>query len=106
MLLTAHTADQQTIPRTESESRDGNSRGRGEFIMSGSFTNLDGVTNTEAVDPADVMPNFMEREEVQTMMTKLRDSVSLWKRIHNARVESAWDNPQLNVLPQHTMYIK
>ncbi|NJC24189.1 hypothetical protein BJ994_003265 [Arthrobacter pigmenti] len=84
---------------------DAQPRSRGEFIMSGNLTRLDG-TVTEPVDPAAVMPDFMQREEVHTMIKKLRDSVSFWKRIQESRVDSAWDNAQSYALPQHHLFIK
>ncbi|MFT4468964.1 hypothetical protein ACMX2H_03545 [Arthrobacter sulfonylureivorans] len=33
------------------------------------------------------MPNFLDRQEVNAMIRKLRQSVSLWKRIQNVRVD-------------------
>ncbi len=84
---------------------DAQPRSQGEFIMSGNLTRLDGPAS-EQVDSAAVMPDFIQREEVHTMIQKLRDSVSFWKRIQETRVDSAWDNAQSYALPQHHLYIK
>ena len=40
------------------------------------------------------------------MLKKLRDSVSLWKRIPHAPPDSARESVSRFVLPQHTMHIK
>jgi hypothetical protein len=88
---------------------DAQPRLQGEFIMSGSLTRLDsraGETSPEPVDPAAVMPDFMQREEVYLMIKKLRQSVSFWKRIQDMSVDSAWDNAQSFALPQHHLFIK
>ena len=48
---------------------------------------------TESAPPAPeqaaaaAMPNFLDRQEVNAMIRKLRQSVSLWKRIQNVRVD-------------------
>lgn len=84
-------------------------RSYGEFIMSGNLTRLDGSTGECAGEPADpsaVMPDFTQREEVNLMIKKLRQSVSFWKRIQRSSVESSWDNAQSYALPQHHLYIK
>lgn len=75
----------------------------GEFIMSGNMTDFCDAAES---DPAAIMPNYLEREEVHAMMKKLRDSVSFWKRIQASGIDRAWDNPDVQALPQHTMYIK
>lgn len=88
---------------------DAQPRSQGEFIMSGNFTRLDstvGEPTVDPVDPAAVMPDFTQREEVYLMIKKLRESVSFWKRIQESSVESAWDNAQSYALPQHHLYIK
>lgn len=84
-------------------------RSQGEFIMSGNLTRLDstvGQLPIEAVDSAAVMPDFTQREEVNAVIKKLRESVSFWKRIQETSVDSAWDNAQSYALPQHHLYIK
>jgi hypothetical protein len=84
-------------------------RSQGEFIMSGNLTRLDsapGELPVESVDSAAVMPDFTQREEVNSMIKKLRESVSFWKRIQEASVDNAWDNAQSYALPQHHLYIK
>lgn len=88
---------------------DAQPRSQGEFIMSGNLTRLGvkaGESSPEPVDPAAVMPDFMQRREVYLMIKKLRESVSFWKRIQEMSVDSAWDNAQSYALPQHHLYIK
>lgn len=80
-------------------------RPKGEFIMSGSLTRLDS-TVPEPVDSSAVMPNFTEREEVHTMIKKLRESVSFWRRIQQISVVSSAENVHSHALPQHRLYIK
>lgn len=84
-------------------------RSQGEFIMSGTLTRLDtpvGELPAEPVDSAAVMPDFTQREEVHTMIKKLRESVSFWKRIQESSVDNAWENAQSYALPQHHLFIK
>lgn len=81
-------------------------RAHGEFIMAGNFT-ATGDPETGIPDsPITVMPNYASREEVQIMLKKLRDSVSLWKRIPDPPPPVARDTVDRLVLPQHTMYVK
>ncbi|MBG6191486.1 hypothetical protein IWX64_002448 [Arthrobacter sp. CAN_A212] len=81
-------------------------RRHGEFIMAGSLTSTDDPEQEALATPATVMPNYAHREEVQIMLKKLRDSVSLWKRIPTAPPDSARESISRFVLPQHTMHIK
>jgi hypothetical protein len=86
-------------------------RGHGQLISAGSLRDLDAAAGPEgsvaegadsaavASDAADLawpapeqaavaaMPNFLDRQEVNAMIRKLRQSVSLWKRIQNVRVD-------------------
>lgn len=84
----------------------GTTRQHGEFIMAGSLISTGDPEQGEPGTPATVMPNYAHREEVQVMLKKLRDSVSLWKRIPNAPPDSARESVSRFVLPQHTMHIK
>ena len=86
-------------------------RPHGEFIMAGSLTATADPETGRPELPAHastvpVMPNYARREEVQIMLKKLRDSVSLWKRIPDPPPPTARDSVDRFVLPQHTMYIK
>lgn len=81
-------------------------RPHGEFIMAGNLTTT-GDPETGMPDaPVSAMPNYARREEVQIMLKKLRDSVSLWKRIPDPSPPGARDSVDRFVLPQHTMYVK
>ncbi|WP_155849480.1 hypothetical protein [Arthrobacter sp. H20] len=74
--------------------------------MAGSLTPTGDPEPGTFSSPETVMPNYADREEVQTVLTKLRESVSLWKRIPNAPPGAARDSVAHLVLPQHTMFIK
>lgn len=81
-------------------------RPHGEFMMAGNLT-ATGDPETRMPDsPMTVMPNYARREEVQNMLKKLRDSVSLWKRIPDPPPPAARESVDRFVLPQHTMYVK
>lgn len=84
----------------------GTTRRHGEFIMAGSLTSTGDPEQGTPGSPGTAMPNYAHREEVQIMLKKLRDSVSLWKRIPHAPPESARESVTRFVLPQHTMHIK
>lgn len=84
---------------------DAQQRPQGEFMMSGNLTPLQGSASGP-VDSAAEMPDFSQREEVKTMIEKLRDRVSFWKRIDELSIDSAWENAQSYALPQHHLYIK
>lgn len=106
--------DQQVLSAPQSAERtttpvDVQQRPHGEFIMSGNLTRLDGSGSDRAAEPVDsaaVMPDFTQREEVYLMLEKLRRSVSFWKRIQELSVDSARENAQSYVLPQHHLFIK
>ena len=105
--------DQQVLSAPQSERTttqvDVQQRPHGELIMSGNLTRLDGSGSDLAADPVDsasVMPDFTQREEVYLMLGKLRRSVSFWKRIQELSVDSARENAQSYVLPQHHLFIK
>lgn len=78
----------------------------GEFIMAGDFTATGPPEAEFAGEDLTTMPNYAHRKEVQAMLKKLRDSVSLWKRIPDPPPPSARDAVARFVLPQHTNYIK
>ncbi len=83
-------------------------RGHGQLISAGSLRDLDAAAGpggsvaegagSEAADSAwpapdpeqaatAGMPNFLDRRGVNVMIRKLRQGVSLWKRIQNVRVD-------------------
>lgn len=100
-----------TSPTSPSLPDPGNARAaaprrHGEFIMAGNLTSTGDPDHGEPGMPATVMPNYAHREEVQIMLKKLRDSVSLWQRIPHAPPDSARESVSRFVLPQHTMHIK
>ncbi|MBM7847137.1 hypothetical protein JOE65_000365 [Arthrobacter roseus] len=76
---------------------------RGEFVMSGNLTTFDNdPEQTKNSDPATgTMPNYLTRKEVQLMLRKLRNSVSLWERIRSIKSNQARDDAQHLALPQH-----
>lgn len=81
----------------------------GEFIMSGSLTPLpdgDRVPKDLPGIPPGPMPGLQHRREVQLMVGRWRNSVSLWGRILSGRSRGPWDDLHRFTLPQHTMYIK
>ncbi|EMY34408.1 hypothetical protein D477_009775 [Arthrobacter crystallopoietes BAB-32] len=55
---------------------------RGELITAGS---LDGIDGSGSTGPA--MPNYLEREEVNAVIRKLRQSYSFWKRIQSVTID-------------------
>ncbi|MBE0008510.1 MULTISPECIES: hypothetical protein [unclassified Arthrobacter] len=93
-------------PEPGATTQTGATRRHGEFIMAGSLTAAGDPEQIAPGTPATVMPNYAHREEVQIMLKKLRDGVSLWKRIPNAPPDSARESVSRFVLPQHTMHIK
>ena len=80
----------------------------GEFVMSGSLTPPDSAGS--ALDlpgvPAAPMPGYHHRKEVQLMLRRWRNSVSLWARILSGQTRGPWDDSQRFTLPQHITYIK
>ena len=96
--LAAPAPDAAAIPNTTHR--------HGEFIMAGTLTSTGDPESEGPETPAAAMPNYAHREEVHAMLKKLRDSVSLWKRIPDAPPDSARDSVARFVLPQHTMHIK
>ncbi|MEV7649813.1 hypothetical protein [Arthrobacter sp. NPDC089319] len=89
-----------------SEPRSSDEGQRGQLISAGSLRSLDtasgpggsvasgaGSDTADSVRPAPAqaaapaMPNFLDSQEVNAMIRKLRQSVSLWKRIQNVRVD-------------------
>ncbi|MGW6172049.1 hypothetical protein ACWF5H_01025 [Arthrobacter sp. NPDC055138] len=98
-------APDRSIRPSEPRSSDEGQRGHGQLISAGSLRSLDtangpgGSVAKGASDAADsvrpapeqaaaaAMPNFLDRQEVNAMIRKLRQSVSLWKRIQNVRVD-------------------
>lgn len=46
------------------------------------------------------------REEVHTIIRRLRAGVSLWRRLQAQTVLNALEQPQAHLLPQHHLYIK
>jgi hypothetical protein len=54
----------------------------GELITAGS---LDGLAGSAKPGPA--MPNFLEREEVDFVIRKLRQGYSFWKRIQGTTID-------------------
>ncbi|GAA1111666.1 hypothetical protein [Arthrobacter flavus] len=81
-------------------------RPHGEFIMAGNLTTTGDPETGMSDSPVPAMPNYARREEVHIMLKKLRDSVSLWKRIPDPPPPGARESVDRFVLPQHTMYVK
>lgn len=70
-------------PRQAShESRGRGQESHGELITAGSLDGLDGSTS-----PGSAMPNYLEREEVNIVIRKLRQSYSFWKRIQGTSID-------------------
>jgi hypothetical protein len=99
-------APERSIRPSEPRLSDDGQRGHGQLIFAGSLRALDAATGpggnvaegigSEAAGSARpapeqaaaaAMPNFLDRQEVNAMIRKLRQSVSLWKRIQNVRVD-------------------
>ncbi len=80
----------------------------GEFIMSGSLTTFLEARPAAAPTgvPARPMPGFHRRKEVQRMLRRWRNSISLWGRVWASRPRDPWEASQRFTLPQHTTYIK
>ena len=80
----------------------------GEFIMGGSLTPLpDAPPGTDLPGvPAHPMPGFHRRKEVQRMLRRWRNSLSLWGRNWVSRPRDPWEASQRLTLPQHTTFIK
>ena len=64
------------------ESRGRGQEPHGELITAGSLDGLDATTG-----PGAAMPNYLEREEVNIVIRKLRQSYSFWKRIQGTRID-------------------
>ncbi len=83
---------------------------RGEFVMSGNLTTFDDDVESggHSGSTSGTMPNYLSRKEVQLMLRKLRNSVSLWERIRfvSARSSEARTDVQHLALPHHHLYIK
>jgi hypothetical protein len=99
-------APERSILPSEPRLSDEGQSGRGQLISAGRLRDLDAATSpggsvAESADAeaagsarsapeqaaAVAMPNFLDRQEVNAMIRKLRQSVSLWKRIQNVRVD-------------------
>lgn len=82
---------------------------RGEFILSGALTPLPPGTDPEQDlqgVPADPMPGFHHRREVQLMLRRWRNGLSLWGRILSAPAPGSREARERLMLPNHSMYIK
>jgi hypothetical protein len=85
---------------------------RGEFILSGTLTPLPSGTDPEQDlqdlqgAPADPMPGFHHRKEVQLMLRRWRNGLSLWGRILSAPAPGSREARERLMLPNHSMYIK
>jgi hypothetical protein len=81
----------------------------GEFIMGGSLTPLadstGGRQDAPGVPPT-AMPGFHHRKEVQLVLRRLRNGVSLWGRILAGPADGPRHASQRFMEPHHTMYIK
>ncbi|MGM0930346.1 MAG: hypothetical protein ACQEXN_11630 [Actinomycetota bacterium] len=99
-------APERSIRPSEPRSSNEGQHGHGQLISAGGLRDLDAATGpggsvaeasgSKAVGSAGAapeqaaaaaMPNFLARQEVNAMIRKLRQSVSLWKRIQNVRVD-------------------
>lgn len=69
-------------PRQASPARGRGQEPRGELITAGSLDGLDGSTS-----PGSAMPNYLEREEVNIVIRKLRQGYSFWKRIQGTSID-------------------
>jgi hypothetical protein len=82
----------------------------GDFIMSGSLTPLVDVARSDDRDlpggPAEPMPGFHRREEVQRLLGRWRNGLSLWGRILSSQSRGPWDDSQRFEQPNHLLYIK
>ncbi len=82
---------------------------RGEFILSGALTPLppgtDSGQDLQGV-AADPMPGFHHRKEVQRMLRRWRNGLSLWGRILSAPSPGSREARERLMLPNHSMYIK
>ncbi|WP_336714674.1 hypothetical protein [Arthrobacter sp. USHLN218] len=67
------------------ESRDRCQESHGELITAGSLDGLAGLDGS--TNPGSVMPNYLEREEVNIVIRKLRQSYSFWKRIQGTSID-------------------
>ena len=76
--------------------------------MSGSLTPLDSAGDDQDLPgvPAGPMPGFHHRKEVQLMLTKWRNGLSLWGRILSSQSRAPWDDSHRFTHPDHTLYIK
>ncbi len=81
---------------------------RGEFVMSGNLTTFedDPQPAMNSNVGTGTMPNYLNRKEVQLMLRKLRNSVSLWGRIRSIKSNRARDDAQHLALPQHNLFIR
>lgn len=72
----------QSAQQASHEFRGRGQEPHGELIIAGSLEGLDGSTN-----PGSAMPNYLEREEVNIVIRKLRRSYSYWKRIQGTSID-------------------
>ena len=106
-------------PSQPAEATRDEQRGHGQLISAGSLRDLDvGVAaeGNDADQPAPApgheyaddaaMPNFLDRQEVNAMIRKLRQSVSLWKRIQNVRVDEQRLEQMRDELLSHQQLIR
>ncbi len=81
---------------------------RGEFILSGSLTPLQHDSGTEDLPgiPVAPMPGFHHRKEVQLMLRRWRNGLSLWGRILSSPSHGSREARDRLLLPSHSMYIR
>lgn len=79
--------------------------------MSGSLTPLVDISPGPILEdlpgvPAVPMPGFHRREEVQRLLARWRNGLSLWGRILSSRSRGSWDDSLRFEQPSHMLYIK
>lgn len=85
---------------------------RGELILSGSLTPLPSSASPEQDHqdlqgvPAHPMPGFHHRKEVQLMLRRWKNRLSLWGRILSAPSQGSREARDRLLLPNHSMYIR
>ncbi|MGV0111919.1 hypothetical protein [Arthrobacter sp. CP30] len=84
---------------------------RGDFIMSGSLTPLVDVARDPLPEdlpggPAQPMPGFHRRQEVQRLLARWRNGLTLWGRILGSQSRGPWDDSLRFEQPSHMLYIK
>ncbi|MHA7209216.1 hypothetical protein [Arthrobacter sp. MDT1-65] len=81
---------------------------RGEFILSGSLTPLPHDSGTDDLPgtPVGPMPGFHHRKEVQLMLRRWRNGLSLWGRILSSPSHGSREARDRLLLPSHSMYIR